>query len=99
MATNPTSTKTPRKAGARPAGGRAAKPRLVDGGAEPAEAGAEEDAAAKGGAALRLKDLVDRVVTATGGKKKGVKEIVEATLLQMGAALQKGDTLNLPAFG
>ena len=100
MATKPTPTKTPRKAGERPAGGRAAKPRLVHGGAEPAEAGAEGDAAAaKAGAGLRLKDLVDRVVTATGGKKKGVKEIVEATLLQMGAALQKGDTLNLPAFG
>ena len=48
---------------------------------------------------LRLKELVDRVVAATGGKKKGVKEVVEATLTQLGAALQKGESLNLPEFG
>jgi len=48
---------------------------------------------------LRLKDLVEQVVAATGGKKKGVKEIVEATLTQLGLALDKGHMLNLPAFG
>ncbi len=49
--------------------------------------------------ALRLKTLVDRVTASTGGKKKGVKEIVEATLAQLGTALENGEALNLPAFG
>lgn len=48
---------------------------------------------------LRLKELVDRVVASTGGKKKGTKEIVEATLTQLGLALQNGEMLNLPEFG
>ena len=52
-----------------------------------------------GPATLRLKELVDRVTAATGGKKKAVREIVEATLTQLGLALHKGEMLNLPAFG
>ena len=32
-------------------------------------------------------------------KRKGVKEIVEATLTQMGDALHRGETLHLPNFG
>lgn len=48
---------------------------------------------------LRLKDLVDRVTTSTGSKKKGVKEIVESTLAHLGAALDKGEMLSLPGFG
>ena len=54
---------------------------------------------AKAATGMRLKDLVDRVVAATGGKKKGVKEVVEATLTQLGEALAKGESLNLPALG
>ncbi len=50
-------------------------------------------------ATLRLKELVDRVAASTGGKKKGVKEVVEATLTQLGLALHNGEMLNLPAFG
>ena len=113
MATKPTTPKTAAKPGARTgaakaAGPRVANPKLVHD-AEPvakaqmdgAMAGdaAEGDAKAKGAVGLRLKELVDRVVAATGGKKKGVKEIVEATLTQMGEALQRGESLNLPAFG
>jgi len=48
---------------------------------------------------LRLKTLVERVVASTGGKKKGVKEVVEATLAQLGLALKNGEMLNLPEFG
>lgn len=48
---------------------------------------------------LRIKTLVDRVVESTGGKKKGVKELVEATLTALGEALSKGEDLNLPGFG
>ncbi|THD83184.1 DNA-binding protein [Aliigemmobacter aestuarii] len=49
--------------------------------------------------ALKLRPLVDRVITATGAKKKGVKEIVEATLAEIGAALSRGEELNLPPLG
>ena len=48
---------------------------------------------------LRKKELIARVVDVVGGKKKGVKEIVEATLSVLGEALQKGEALNIPPFG
>jgi nucleoid DNA-binding protein len=48
---------------------------------------------------LKMKDLVERVVKASGAKKKGVKEIVEATLATLGDALAKGEAINLPGFG
>lgn len=51
------------------------------------------------GPMLKKKDLIDRVVAAVGGKKKGVKEIVEATLAAIGDALSKGEDLNLPPLG
>jgi nucleoid DNA-binding protein len=51
------------------------------------------------GATLKMKDLVAQVTEASGGKKKGVKEIVEATLAALGGALAKGDAINLPGFG
>jgi nucleoid DNA-binding protein len=50
-------------------------------------------------AQLKMKDLIERVVKASGGKKKGVKEIVEATLATLGDALAKGEAINLPGFG
>lgn len=48
---------------------------------------------------LKMRDFVDRVVDATGGKKKDVKEIVEATLKVLGGALAAGEDLNLPGLG
>ncbi len=51
------------------------------------------------GAALKMKDLVERVIKISGAKKKGVKEIVEATLAALGDALAKGEAINLPGFG
>lgn len=95
MANKPAPPKTPRTAGAKPAqtkpaSGNAAPALVVVGEAE------TKTRAASG---LRLKALVDQVVAATGGKKKGVKEIVEATLAQLGSALHKGESLNLPGFG
>lgn len=48
---------------------------------------------------LKLKELIEQVVQATGGKKKGVKEIVEATLASVGDALSKGHDLHLPPLG
>ena len=48
------------------------------------------------GASLKVVAADSDVV---GGKKKGVKEIVEATLSVLGEALQKGEALNIPPFG
>lgn len=48
---------------------------------------------------LKKKELIARVTEALGARKGGVKEVVEATLLAMGAALSKGESLNLPPFG
>lgn len=49
--------------------------------------------------ALKKKDLIDSVVQITGGKKKAVRDVVEATLKVLGDALSKGVMLNLPPFG
>lgn len=58
--------------------------------------GAEAAGPTKG---LKKKELIERVADAIGGKKKDVKEIVEATLAALGEALQKGEALHLPPFG
>jgi nucleoid DNA-binding protein len=102
-----TAKKTPpmkKPAGAKPkvAGKAAAKPvvtpplQVVAPTAAPDVAEATPKAAA---AQLRKKELINRVMDVVGGKKKGVKEIVEATLSVLGEALQKGEALNIPPFG
>ncbi len=48
---------------------------------------------------LKVRDLVDQVVEKTGAKKKGLKDLIEATLACMGDALSKGEDLNLPPLG
>ncbi len=48
---------------------------------------------------LKMKELVDRVVTATEGKRPQVRAVTEAVLSQLGAALGEGQTLNLPGLG
>ena len=53
----------------------------------------------KGALALRVKDLVERVSNAGDFKKKDVRDIVEATLAELGRALEAGEVLNLPPFG
>ena len=60
---------------------------------EPAPA---QDAAAN---AVKLKDLVDSVAAATGGKKPDVKKTVEATLAALGEALATGKALTVPPLG
>ncbi len=45
------------------------------------------------------RELIDRVVKASGVKKSAVKPVVEAVLLELGDALSKGETLNLQPFG
>ena len=67
--------------------------------------GVAQDAAAAGEAAAKLvsvvkvKDLVDRVVSASDQNKREVRVIVEATLLELGKALEAGESLNLPPLG
>lgn len=48
---------------------------------------------------LKKKDLIDRVVKASGMKRGQVKPAVEATLAVLGDALQKGEDLNLEPMG
>lgn len=50
-------------------------------------------------AVVKKKDLIDRVVAASGLKKSDVKAAVEAALAEMGAALDRGENLQLPPFG
>ena len=63
--------------------------------AAPAPEGDDEAAMVE----LKMKELVDRVVTATGEKRSRVKPVVEATLAQLGAALDEGKSLSLPGLG
>jgi len=95
-------TKTPGKTGSKTTARKLTKPVLVHSDT-PVDAAAPEAGEAatkvKAGAGLRLKDLIERVTTATGGKRKDVKEVVEATLTAMGEALERGESLHLPAFG
>ena len=48
---------------------------------------------------LKKQALVDRVVTASGAKKKDVKQILDAALAVLGDALSAGEELNLPPLG
>jgi len=48
---------------------------------------------------LRKKELIDRVVTQSGLKKKDVKPVVEATLAVLGEALANEERMNLQPFG
>jgi nucleoid DNA-binding protein len=48
---------------------------------------------------LRSRDLVARVAEATGAKVKDVRQAVEATLAELGKALDQGQTLQLPPLG
>lgn len=48
---------------------------------------------------VQKRDFVDRVVAATGVKKSEARPIIEATLEQLGAALESGQTLAVPPLG
>ena len=100
-----TAAKPPSKPAAKkPAPKPAAKPAV-----SPAVAGkVAEEAKSKAKAAkppvvdgpvLRAKDLVARVAEATGAKVKTVRPLVEATLAELGKALDLGHTLQLPPLG
>lgn len=54
---------------------------------------------APGPVTLRKRALVDRVVAASGMKKKDVKPVVEATLAVLGDALSNEEPMNLQPLG
>ncbi len=72
----------------------AAKPTVKT--SKPGSGAAGREAGAK---SLRKKELIDRVVVASGVKKKDAKPVIEAMLAEMGAALSRGEGLQLLPFG
>lgn len=61
---------------------------------------AGEPAAAKVRApGLRLKDLIEKVAAQSSVPKKAVREVTEAVLTGIGAALDRGEEFNLPGLG
>ena len=48
---------------------------------------------------LRTRDLIARVAEATGAKVKDVRDTVEATLAEIGKALDQGQSLQVPPLG
>jgi hypothetical protein len=67
--------------------------------ASPAMSGSKPEDDATQPAMLKKQELVERVVKATGGKKKDVKLMLEAALGVLGDALSAGEELNLPPLG
>ena len=49
--------------------------------------------------AMKKKDLFAKVAEASGVKRSDVKKVVEATLKELGDALQREEELNLPPLG
>ncbi|MDP3340042.1 HU family DNA-binding protein [Frigidibacter sp.] len=93
---------TAKPAGARASAAASAKAEMTTSEPVPAEleTGAAEAGAEVGATkTLRKKELVERVVAASGAKKKIAKDIVEATLQVLGEALAAGEQLVLPPFG
>lgn len=100
--------RTAKAAGAKPAATRTAavKPKIVAAAAKPQikEESMNElveinASGAKVVAMMKVKDLIDRVATASDQNKKDVRAIVEATLAELGKALEAGETLILPPLG
>ncbi|MGH1369022.1 MAG: HU family DNA-binding protein [Maritimibacter sp.] len=48
---------------------------------------------------LTKKELIQRVVAATGMKPRDVRPVIEATLAELGGAVDRGETLRLNPFG
>ena len=90
-------TSPAKAAGAIPAGARSAAARAArTAGEKPVKAEVSQPTA---GATLRTRDLVARVAEASGGKVKDLRPMIEATLRALGAALDAGETLQLPPLG
>lgn len=48
---------------------------------------------------LRKKEFIEKVAEAAGQKKGIAKKVIEATLRELGDAIQRGDAVNLPPLG
>ncbi|WP_426031895.1 HU family DNA-binding protein [Cypionkella sp. TWP1-2-1b2] len=57
------------------------------------------ESGAKVVALMKVKHLIDRVAAASDQNKKDVRAVVEATLAELGKALEAGETLILPPLG
>ncbi len=79
----------------------AAKILKVTPGADEASSGAdfEKTGSADAVKVLGKRELIDRVVKASGIKKKAAKPVIEAVLKELGDAVSRGETLNLQPFG
>lgn len=82
----------------RPARPEKVKP-AAEAGAKPVLTVVETTAPDARAATVKLKDLIDSVASATGGKKADVKATVEATLAALGEALAIGKSLAVPPLG
>ena len=60
---------------------------------------ASDEAAELAPRAMGKRELIDRVVVASGIKKKAAKPVIEAMLKELGDALSRGENLNLQPFG
>lgn len=98
----PRTPKSPDDKPAKPKPAAKAKPVAASKPAKPAKPAlkvVEKSEAKPTAAAMKLKDLVDAVSAATGGKKPEVKKTVEATLAAIGTALAAQTSLVLPPLG
>jgi hypothetical protein len=82
----------------KPARSPKAKP-VQEAGGKPVLTVVDTDAPETRAAVVKLKDLIDSVASATGGKKSDVKAAVEATLAALGEALATGKSLAVPPLG
>jgi len=58
-----------------------------------------QDTPVVAGPTLRKKAFIDKIVEATGAKRKDAKPIVEAVLAELGTSLSDGADLQLPPLG
>lgn len=58
-----------------------------------------DDGPAPKGDAVKMKELLAAVVAKTGSKKKDAKDVVDAVLTEIAAALTAGKSLSLPPLG
>jgi hypothetical protein len=92
-----TKSTAPKSRAAKPAPKSKAKPEAAPSNVVPLAVEVAEPAVVA--PTLRVRDLVDRVADLSGAKKKDTREIVEATLAALGAAIDAGEVLNLPPLG
>lgn len=58
-----------------------------------------DDGPAPKGDGVKMKELLTAVVAKTGAKKKDAKDVVDAVLAEIAAALSAGKSLSLPPLG